>query len=157
MTRLPDAFGGVCHMPLPEPDKYLLNTYLLNPISGKDGIRPWIGLPILDKISTVRVGVYDIRPTNTYDKGQMIRLPGTCGGVCYTPLPIPDKYLLNTYLLNPMLGKDGILPWIGLPILDKFSTGRVGRKSIRSTNTYDKGQMICLPDTCWGVCDTPLP
>ena len=21
---------------------------------------------------------------------------------------IPDKYLLNTYLLNPMLGKDGI-------------------------------------------------
>jgi len=70
---------------------------------------------------------------------------------------IPDKYLLNTYLLNPMLGKDGILPWIGLPILANFSTVRVGRKSIRSTNTYDKGQMICLPDTCWGVCDTPLP
>lgn len=23
---------------------------------------------------------------------------------------IPDKYLLNTYLLNPMLGKDGIHP-----------------------------------------------
>jgi len=23
---------------------------------------------------------------------------------------IPDKYLLNTYLLNPMLGKDGIYP-----------------------------------------------
>ena len=48
---------------------------------------------------------------------------------------IPDKYLLNTYLLNPMLGKDGIRPWIGLPILANFSTVRVGRKSIRPTNT----------------------
>lgn len=50
---------------------------------------------------------------------------------------IPDKYLLNTYLLNPIAGKDGIHPWIGLPILAKFSTGRVGRKSIRPTNTHD--------------------
>ena len=39
---------------------------------------------------------------------------------------IPDKCLLNTYLLNPIAGKDGIHPWIDLPILDKFSTGRVG-------------------------------
>ena len=39
---------------------------------------------------------------------------------------IPDKYLLNTYLLKPMLGKDGIRPWIGLPILANFSTVRVG-------------------------------
>mgnify|MGYP000963133541 CR=1 FL=1 len=70
---------------------------------------------------------------------------------------IPDKYLLNTYLLNPMLGKDGIRPWIGLPILANFSTVRVGRKSIRPTNVYDKGQMIRLPGTCWGVCHTPLP
>jgi len=70
---------------------------------------------------------------------------------------IPDKYLLNTYLLNPMLGKDGIHPWIGLPAPDKFSTGRVGRKSIRSTNAHDKGQMIRLPGTFGGVCDTPLP
>ena len=92
------------------PDKYLLNTYLLNPIAGKDGIHPWIGLPILDKFSTVRVGVYGIRPTNAHDKGQMIRLPGTCWGVFDTPLPEPDKYLLNTYLLNPMLGKDRIHP-----------------------------------------------
>ena len=52
---------------------------------------------------------------------------------------IPDKYLLNTYLLNPMLDKYGIHPWISLPILDKFSTGRVGRKSIRSTNAHDNG------------------
>ena len=87
----------------------------------------------------------------------MICLPGTCWGVCDTPLPKPDKYLLNTYLLNPMLGKDGIRPWIGLPILANFSTVRVGRKSIRPTNVYDKGQMIHLPGTFEGVCDTPLP
>ena len=48
---------------------------------GKDGIRPWIGLPILANFSTVRVGVYGIRPTNVYDKGQMIHLPGTFVGV----------------------------------------------------------------------------
>ena len=70
---------------------------------------------------------------------------------------IPDKYLLNTYLLNPIAGKDGIHLWIGLPILDKISTDRVGRKSIRSTNVYDKGQMIRLPGTLGGVCDTTLP
>ena len=70
---------------------------------------------------------------------------------------IPDKYLLNTYLLNPMLDKYGIHPWIGLPTLDKFSTGRVGRKSIRSTNAHDKGQMIRLPGTFGNVCHMPLP
>ena len=32
--------------------------------------------------------------------------PGMCYGVCNTPLPILDKYLMNTYLLNPILGKD---------------------------------------------------
>ena len=69
----------------------------------------------------------------------MIRLPGTFGGVCHTPLPKPDKYLLNTYLLNPIAGKDGIHLWIGLLILDKISTIRVGRKSIRSTNAHDNG------------------
>lgn len=56
-----------------------------------------------------------------------------------------------------MLGKDGIRLWIGLPIPDKFLTGRIGRKSIRSTNAHDKGQMIRLPGTFEGVCDTPLP
>lgn len=70
---------------------------------------------------------------------------------------ILDKYLLNTYLLNPMLDKYGIHPWIGLPLLAKFSIGRVGRKSIRSTNAHDKGQMIRLPGTFGCVCDTPLP
>ena len=92
------------------PDKCLLNTYLLNPMLGKDGIRPWIGLPILAKFSIGRVGRKSIRPTNAHVKGQMIRLPGTFGGVCHTPPPIPDKYLLNTYLLNPIAGKDWIHP-----------------------------------------------
>ena len=100
-----------CLLPdYPIPDKYLLNTYVLNPIAGKDGIHLWIGLPILANFSTIRVGVYGIRPTNVYDKGQMIRLPGTFGGVGSTPLPKPDKYLLNTYVLNPIAGKDGIYP-----------------------------------------------
>lgn len=70
---------------------------------------------------------------------------------------IPDKYLLNTYLLNPIAGKDGIHPWIVLSILDEISTVRVGRKSIRSTNAHDNGQMIHLPGTFGDVCDTPLP
>ena len=87
----------------------------------------------------------------------MIRPTGTCEDVWDTPLPIPDKCLLNTYLLNPMLGKDGIRPWIGLLLLAKFSTGRVGANDIRPTNAYDKGQMIRLPDAFGGVCDTPLP
>lgn len=69
----------------------------------------------------------------------------------------PDKCLLNTYLLNPMLGKDGIHLWIDLPAPDKFSTGRVGVYGIRLTNAYDKGQMICLPGTFGDVCDTTLP
>ena len=88
-------------------DKYLLNPYLLNPLLDKYGIHPWIGLPILDKFSTVRVGAYAIRSTNAHDKGQMIRLPGTFGNVCDTPIPKPDKCLLNTYLLNPIAGKNG--------------------------------------------------
>jgi len=116
-------------------DKYLLNTYLLNPMLDKYGIHPWIGLPIIDKFSTVRVGRKSIRSTNAHDKGQMIRLPGTFGNVCDTPIPKPDKYLLNTYLLNPIAGKDGIHPWIVLSILDEISTGRVGAYRILPPNT----------------------
>ena len=101
--------------------------------------------------------MYGIRSTNTYDKGQMIRPTGTCEDVWDTPLPKPDKYLLNTYLLNPMLGKDGIRPWIGLPIPDKFLTGRVGRKSIRPC-VYLAGGGVCpLRGRLEGICDTPLP
>ena len=92
MIDPPGTFLGVCNMPLHIRDKYVLNTYLLNPTPGKD----WI----------IRVGAYCIRLANTYNHGQMINPPGTCRGVCNTPLPIQDKYLINTYLLNLILCKD---------------------------------------------------
>ena len=105
---------------VPIRDKYVLNTYLLNPIPEKD----WM----------VRVGAYCIRPTNAHNHEQMIDPPdtflgvcntplpiriknliplwtmnlklGTCWDVCNTPLSIRCKCLINTYLLNPILGKD---------------------------------------------------
>jgi len=54
----------------------------------------------------VRIGAYCMRPTNAHDHSQMIDLPNTFWGVCNTPLPIRDKYLINTYLLNLIPGKD---------------------------------------------------
>ena len=74
---------GVCNIPIPILDKYLINTYLLNPIPGKD----WI----------VRVGVYCIRLTNAHDHGQVIDPPDTFRGVCHTPLPIWVKNLIPIY------------------------------------------------------------
>ena len=47
------------------------------------------------------------------------------------------------YLLNQIPGKNWIV--------------RVGAYYIRLTNAHDHGQMIDPPDTCWGVCNTPLP
>jgi len=157
MIDPPDTCLGLCNTPLPIRDKYLKNKYLLNLIPGKD----WI----------VCVWVYYIRPTNTRDHGQMMDSPGTCRGVCNTPLPIRDKYLINTYLLNPIPGKD----WMVC----------VGTYCILPTNFHDRGQMIDSPGTfqrvynttlpiriknlipiyrmnqkpgtCWGVCNTPLP
>ena len=92
MIDPPGTFQGVCNTPLPVRDKYLINTYLLNLISGKD----WI----------VRVGAYCIRPTNSNDHGQMIDPPDTCWSICNMHLPVPDKYLINTFLLNPIPGSD---------------------------------------------------
>ena len=115
-----DTCWGVCNTHLPIWDKYLINTYLLNPIPDKD----WI----------VCVGAYCIRPTDTHDHGQMIDPPGTCRGVCNTYIPIRDKYLINMYLLNPILGKYWIV--------------RVGAYCIRPTNAHDHGQMIDPTDTC---------
>ena len=91
----------------------------------------------------VRVGAYCIRPTNSHDHGQMIDSPGTFRGVCNTTIPIRNKYLINTYLLNPIPEKDWIV--------------RVGAYCIRPTNAHDHGQMIDPPDTFRGVCNTPLP
>ena len=92
MIDLPDTFLGVCNMSLYIRDKYLINTYLLNPIPDKN----WI----------VRVGAYCIRPTNAHDHGQMIDPLDTCWGVCNTSLPIRYKCLINMYLLNSIIGKD---------------------------------------------------
>ena len=87
--------------------------------------------------------MYCIRPTNTHDYGQMIDPPGTFRGVCNTLLPIRDKYLINKYLLNLILGKDWIV--------------HVGVYCIHPTNSHDYGQMIDPTGTFWGVCNTPLP
>ena len=73
----------------------------------------------------------------------MIDPPDTSRSVCNTPLPIRDKYLINMYLLNQIPGKNWIV--------------RVGAYYIRLTNAHDHGQIIDPPDTCWGVCNTPLP
>ena len=92
MIDPPGTFRGVYYTPLPVPDKYLTNTYLLNLIPGKY----WI----------VRLGAYCIRHTNSHDHGQMIDPLDTCWGVCNTPLSIRDKHLINMYLLNPIPVKD---------------------------------------------------
>ena len=89
------------------------------------------------------VGAYCIRSTNAHVHEKMIDPPGTCLDVCNTPLPIRDKYLINTYLLNLILGKDWMV--------------RVGAYCIRPTNAHVDKQMIDLPDTFWGVCNTSLP
>ena len=64
----------------------------------------------------------------------MIDPPDTFWGVCNTPLPILDKYLINKHLLNPIPDKDWIV--------------RVGAYCIRPTNAHVDEQMIDLPDTC---------
>ena len=91
----------------------------------------------------VYVGACCIRPTNIHDHRQMIDPLDTFRGVCNTPLPVPDKYLTNTYLLNLIPGKDWSIC--------------VGAYCIRPTNAHDHGQMIDPPDTFRGVCNTPLP
>lgn len=95
MIDSPDTFWGVCNTPLPIRNKYLINTYLLNPIPGKN----WM----------VRVGAYCIHPSNFHDHEQMIDPPGACVGAYNTPLHVRDKFLINTYLLNLILGKDWIV------------------------------------------------
>ena len=129
MIDPPNTFRGICNTSLPIRDKCLTNKYLLNHIPGKD----WI----------VHVGAYAIRPTNAHDHGQMIDPPDTCRGVCNTPLSIPDKYLINMYLLDLIPAKDWIV--------------HVGACAIRPTNAHDYGLMMDPLDTCWGVCNTPLP
>ena len=172
-------------MPLPIPNKSLTNTYLLNPILGKD----WI----------ICVGAYCIRPTNAHNHEQMIDLSDTFQRVCNTTIPIRDKYLINTYLLNHIPNKDWMVCVVAycirptdihvhgkmidppytfrgvcnttLPIPDKSLINtyllnpipgkdwniRVGAYCIRPANSNDHRKMIDPPDTFWGVCNTLLP
>ena len=67
----------------------------------------------------------------------------TFRGVCNTPLPIRDKYLINMYLLNQIPGENWIV--------------RAGAYYIRLTNAHDHGQIIDPSGTCCVVCNTPLP
>ena len=97
-----DTFRGVCNTPLPVPDKYLTNTYLLNLIPGKDLI--------------IRVGAYCIRHTNAHIHKKMIDPPGTCGGVCNTPLPIRVKNLIPLYTMNFKLGTCWVVCNTPLPV-----------------------------------------
>ena len=120
MNPKPCTCRVACNTSLPMQDKFLINTDLLNPISGKD----WM----------VHVGAYCIRLANTHNHGQMINPPDTCWGVCNTSLPIRNKYLVNTYLLNLIPDKDWMV--------------RVGAFCIRQTNSHDYWQMIDPLDMC---------
>ena len=129
MIDLPDTFLGVCNMSLYIRDKYLINTYLLNPIPDKN----WI----------VRVGAYCIRPTNAHDHGQMIDSPDTFLGVCNTHLPIRIKNLIPLCTMNLKPGtRWGVC---NMPL------------SIRVKNLIPLWTMNLKLGTCWGVCNTPLP
>ena len=129
MIDPPDTCWGVCNTPPPIRDKYLINTYLLNFISGKD----WM----------VRVMAYCIRPTNSYNHGQMIDPPDTFRGVCNMPLPIRIKNLISIYRMNLKPGTCWGVCNTYLPI--------------RVKNLIPLWTMNLKPDTCWGVCNTPLP
>ena len=77
---------GVCHTPLP--------------IRGKDLINEKLSILFLGRFSSLGVGAYRIRPTNAYVNRQMIQPPGTCWGVCHTPLPIRIKNWIPIYWMN---------------------------------------------------------
>ena len=101
----------------------------------------------------------------------MIDSPGTCWGVCNTRLPILDKYLINTYLLNHIPGENWIVRvWLycilptnshnhGL-MMDQLDTFRGVYNTpipLRIKNLIPLCTMNLKPCTCWGVCNTPLP
>ena len=129
MIDLPDTFLGVCNMSLYIRDKYLINTYLLNPIPDKN----WI----------IRVGAYCIRPTNAHDHGQMIDPLDTCWDICNMLLRIRIKNLIPLCTMNLKPGTLWGICNTPLPI--------------RIKNLIPLWTMNLKPGTCWGVCNTPLP
>ena len=87
-----DTSMAVSNIPISIRDKCLINMYLLNHVPGKD----WM----------VYVGAYCIHPSNFHDHGQMIDPPDTCWDVCNISLHARYKFLINTYLLNPIPGEN---------------------------------------------------
>mgnify|MGYP001681074086 CR=1 FL=1 len=59
--------------------------------------------------------------------------------------------------MNPIPVKDRIRCATCHPFLTRFSSLDVGAYCIRPTNAYVDRQIIGKSDTCWGVCNTPLP
>ena len=116
-------------MHIPIRDKYLINTSLLNLISGRD----WM----------VRVMAYCIRPTNSYNHGQMIDPPDTCWGVCNTPLPVQTKNLIPIYRMNLKPGTCWVVCNTPLPI--------------RIKNLIPLWTMNLKLGTCLGICNMSLP
>ena len=129
MIDPPGTFWGVCNTPLPIRNKYLINRHLLNHTPDKD----WM----------VRLEACCIRSTNAHDYVQMIDSPGTCGGVCNTPLHIRIKNLIPIYRMNLKPGT--FLGVCNTPL------------RIRIKNLIPLRTMNLKPDTFWGVCNTHLP
>jgi len=102
-------FLGLFFIPAPRYilrlDKYVIHFFNMNLIPVKDQIRHETCCHFLDRFSSLGVGAYGIRPTNAYVNRQMIQPPGTCWGVCNTPLPIPIKNLIPIYWMNLKPGR----------------------------------------------------
>ena len=128
MIDPPDTCWVVCNTPLPIWVKNLIPLCTMNLKSGTCLDVCNMPLPVRTKKMIL---IY-----------RMNLKPDTFRGVCNTPIPILDKYLINTYLLNPIPRKD----WIVC----------IGASYTLLTNAHDHGQMIDPPDTCGGVCNTPL-
>ena len=124
----------------------------MNPIPVKDRIRCATCRPFLVHFSSGRVVAYRIRPSDASAWMRMTPKRGTCWGVCFCALPIRDKSLINTCLLNPILDKDLIPYSNSLYITNHFWCTSVGAYGIRPPNASAWRRMTPKSDTCWGVC-----
>ena len=103
---------------VPIRDKYVLNTYLLNPIPEKDWI-VWIIMPIKpDTFLGVCNTPLPIRIKNLIPLWTMNLKLGTCWGVCNTPLPIRVKNLIPIYWVYLKLGR-----FLGVCLCDQLHLG----------------------------------
>ena len=72
-------------------------------------------------------------------------------------VPIRDKYVLNMYLLNPIPEKDWIV-WIMMPIKPDTCLGVCNTPlPVRTQKMILIYRMNLKTGMCWGVCNTPLP